>query len=83
MPAKSKSPEAAQKKVWKEECKALERAYCKILSDANKAQKAAAKKLKAAEREYDAAIKRIDREVPKATRNIERRIGILAGRLGA
>jgi uncharacterized protein YlxW (UPF0749 family) len=83
MPAKSKSPEAAQHKVWKAERTALARTHAKVLRDANKAQRAASKKLKAAEREYDKALRRIDREVPKATANIERRIAILDGRLGA
>lgn len=83
MPRKSTSPEAAQKRVWKAERKTLGRAYCKVLNDANKAQKAAAKKLMAAKREYDATINRIDREVPKATKSIERRIAILDGRIGA
>lgn len=82
MPAKSTSPEAAQRKVWKAERNALGRAYSKVLQDANKAQSAATKKFMAAKREYEKAIKRIDREVPKATGKIERRIAILDGRLG-
>lgn len=82
MPAKSTSPEAAQKKVWKAERKALGRAYCKILNDALRASAQAVKKRDAALREYDATIKRIDREVPKATRKIEQRIAILDGRIG-
>jgi len=80
--SKSKTPEAAQKKVWKAERKALVRAYGKILNDANKAMKAASKKLKAAQREYEREMRRIDRDVPKATDKIERRIAILDGRLG-
>lgn len=82
MSAKSKSPEAAQKRAWKAERKDLIRAYSKIHSDAKKARIAAVKKLRAAEREYASDVARIGREVPKATDKIERRIAILDGRIG-
>lgn len=82
MSAKSKSPEAAQKKVWKAERNALGRAHSKILSDANKAAKDASKKLKAAKREHEKTIRRLNREVPKATEKIRRRIAILDARIG-
>ena len=82
MPAKSKSPEAAQKKVWKAELKTLSRNRGKILSDAAKAERTATKEFAAAGRKYKAAIDRIKREVPKATKSIDRRIAILEGRIG-
>ena len=82
LPAKSKSPEAAQKRIWKAERKDLVRAYTKIMNDATRAVEAAAKKLKAAQREYDREMRRIDSEVPKASKKIERRMAILDGRIG-
>lgn len=83
MPAKSKSPESAQKKVWKAERKDLARSLKKVLSDGHKARLAAVRELRAAEREYSITVARIDREVPKAAKDIKRRIAILDGRLGA
>ena len=82
MPAKSLSPEAAQKRVWKQEMKTLGRNYRKILSDALKSRKAAARDVRTAQRKYAAIVKRIDTQVPRATAAIERRVAILEGRIG-
>jgi len=82
MPAKPSTITAAEKRVIRAETKAFVRSLSKVQSDAKKARIAAVKKLRAAEREYSSAVARIDREVPKATKSIERRIAILAGRLG-
>lgn len=83
MSAKSKSPEAAQRKVWKSELKTLASNQRKILADAARAEKQATKEFAAACRKYKASIDRIKREVPKATKEIYRRMAILEGRIGA
>jgi hypothetical protein len=83
MPAKKpESHESAMRKMWKAERVTLGRTYCKILSDALKADKAAAKEFRAAQRKYQATRKRIDKAVPRQTAKIERRIAILDGKLG-
>jgi hypothetical protein len=96
MPAKSKSPEAAQRKVWKAELKTLESNRRKVLRDFTAAHFAETKKVQEqvrivqrAQKELDAAIAKRTRLMAKnekseksALRTIDRRIAILRGRIG-
>jgi hypothetical protein len=89
MPAKSKSPEAAQRKVWKAELKTLEANRRKVAKDAlnerKKAQLTVQEAMKALNTAKFAA-ERIHAKVLKkegdAVKNIDRRIAILRGRIG-
>lgn len=82
MPTKSDSHDSAMLKVWTTERKLLARRHKKILADVLRAQRAATKELRTAERKYNATMKRIDRDVRQVTKAIERRVGILDGKLG-
>lgn len=89
MPAKSKSPEAAQKKVWKAEIRAHQQAAAKVAKDFNAEERRLKKELsKAMKARIAAAMKlgkfQTDRakKEPRALSAIERRIAILKGRLG-
>jgi hypothetical protein len=89
MPAKSKSPEAAQRKVWKAELKSLEANRRKVAKDFVSARKEAQAAVIMARKSLNAAnasaarlhARHLKLE-PAALRNIDRRIAILNGRLG-
>lgn len=89
MSAKSKSPEAAQKKAWKLELKSLESARRKVSKDVaaeirrsfksvQDASYAAAK----ARRKHEQTCKRLFSTEHRNLSSIDRRIGILKGRVG-
>lgn len=91
MPArKSKSPEAAQKKVWKAEIRDQENAAKKLNKDFDAEQRtirkqitAAEKALSAANRKYARFVARRSKVVPATLREIETRIAVLRGRIEA
>lgn len=82
MPAKPLSPEAAQKRVWTAELKTMLKNRRKVVSDIARARKAADKELLAAERKHTTIWKRLLKVEPIQIKSIDRRIGILNGRLG-
>lgn len=89
MPAKSKSPEAAQRKAWKAELKTLEANRRKVTKDANTERKKARLEVQAAMKAMNTAkfaAQRIEAKVLKkegdAVKAIDRRINILRGRIG-
>jgi hypothetical protein len=82
MPAKSTSPEAAQKRVWKAEIKDLNKAATQIRAEFRAEQK---QLIAASEKAHKAVLKfqvRAEKKMPKLLADIERRIGILKGRIG-
>jgi hypothetical protein len=90
MPAKSKSPEAAQRKVWKADIKQFEAAARKLNKDFEAEQKAlrkgieqAEKALGTANRKYTAFVARRSKVLPARLREIETRIAVLRGRIEA
>lgn len=90
MPSKSKSPEAAQRKLWRAEIKQQEAAARKVNRDFDAEQRALQKQIKAAEkllsqanRKYAAFVTRRSKVVPKTLREIETRIAVLRGRIEA
>lgn len=82
MPAKPLSPEAAQKRVWAAELKTITQNRRKVVRDIAKARKASAKDLLAAQRKDTALRQRLLKWEPLQLKSIDRRIGILNGRLG-
>lgn len=81
MPAKSSSPEAAQKKLWKLEARDLERTRRKISKDFNYEQKRLRQESEAANRKLTKFIAHRSRSEPKELAEIDRRLGILNGRI--
>lgn len=82
MSAKSKSHEAAQRKVWKAELKAIDANRRKVLRDFDSARRPLAKAARDAASKLAAFDKRASRQKPRVLTNIERRRGILVGKLG-
>ncbi len=83
MPAKtSLTPEEAQKRVWKSDLKNLEKQRRKVGRDFTAARKPLAKAFQQARRKLDAFDAREAKLRPRALSNIDRRIGILKGRIG-
>lgn len=83
MPAKkSLSPEEAQKRVWKSDLKTLEKQRRKVARDFTAARKPLKKAFLQARRKLDAFDAREEKLRPRAVANIDRRIGILKGRIG-
>jgi hypothetical protein len=87
---KSKSHEAAQKKLWKADIKALRATATKIGRDfeAEHRQRLAslnkAERLHAAEqRKYHAFLARRDKKLPASLKDIHTRISILRGRIAS
>lgn len=90
MPAKSKSPEAAQRKVWKAEIRAHEVAAGKLNKDFDAEQKALRKAIEKAEKalgtansKYTRFVARRSKLLPARLREIETRIAVLRGRIEA
>lgn len=89
MSAKSKSPEAAQKKVWKAELKTHERSRIQIGRDYAAARKPFVKAVEKARNEFIKAgealekfDQRVAKQMPREVQAVERRIDIIKGRLG-
>ncbi len=82
MSAKSTSPEAAQKKVWKAEIRVHEKARRKIRADFRNEQKRLIADCKRADKALDRFMLRVEKQLPKEEAAIDRRIGILKGRIG-
>lgn len=86
MPAKKQETppthDAAQKRVWKSDLKHLETMRRKVGRDFDAARKPLYKAFLAARRKLDAFDKREEKLRPRAVAKIDRRIGIVKGRLG-
>jgi hypothetical protein len=82
MPAKSKSPEAAQHRVWKAELSTLERSRRKVDRDFDKEADRLHKAVIAAKRKEDAYCTKLKTARPRAMAKIDSRIAVLRGRLG-
>jgi hypothetical protein len=89
MPAKSTSPEAAQRKVWKAEIRSIQNAGIKIIRDFNAEERRLEREVDKADKARNAAFSKLNKF--KAGRNkkearelsqIQRRIAILEGRIG-
>jgi hypothetical protein len=90
MTTKSKTHDAAQKKLWKQEIKTLEASLRKVGKDfeAERKQRLAAidkaeKTLSAEQAKYARFVARREKVLPKSTKSIETRIAIIRGRLDA
>lgn len=82
MPAKSKSPEAAQRKVWQAELKQLEAAGRKVTKDHSREFTRLQAEVKKAQKKLDAFRIRAGKQTVRAFNKIESRIAVLRGRLG-
>lgn len=82
MSAKSTSHEAAQRKVWKTELKLLQKNHRAIERDFKVARAPLAKEAASAIKKLQAFDARMERQLPRALKAIERRSGILRGKLG-
>jgi hypothetical protein len=76
------SHDAAQKRVWKADLKSLEASRRKVGRDFDAARKPLYKAFLAARRKLDAFDTREEKLRPRAVAKIDRRIGILKGRIG-
>lgn len=82
MPAKSTSHEAAQRKVWQTELKLLDKNHRAVVRDFKEARKPLAVAAAAAAKKLAAFDARSNRQLPRTLKAIERRRGILTGKLG-
>lgn len=89
MSSKSKSPEAAQKKAWKLELKSLESARRKVVRDITAEQRRSLKTVQdanyaaiRARRKHEKNCERLEAVEERNLTSIDRRIGILKGRVG-
>jgi hypothetical protein len=82
MPAKSKSPEAAQRKVWKAELKTTEANRRKIAKDFDRERDRLWKEFMAARKKLDAYDAKAEKTKPRALAKFDSRIAVLRGRLG-
>ena len=82
MPAKSKSPEAAQRKVWKAELSTLEKSRRKVDRDFDKEANRLHQIALVAKRKENAYCDRMKKARPRALAKIDSRIAVLRGRLG-
>lgn len=91
MPArKSASHELAQKKLWKQEYKALEASLSKVNKDFDAEQKQrvaavakAERSLATEQRKYTRFIARREKVLPKSLKDITTRMAVLRGRIEA
>ncbi len=81
MPAKTTSPEAEQKKLWKAEARNLEKTRSKIRRDFRVEQKRLIKASEAAHQAVTKFMARAEKQLPKLEADIDRRLGILNGRI--
>lgn len=82
MPAKSKSPEAAQRKVWSAEIKTLEGNRRKVKRDFDKERDRLWKAFMTARKKLDAYDAKAEKALPRALAKFDSRIAVLRGRLG-
>ena len=82
MPAKSTSHEAAQRKVWQTELKLLDKNQRAVERDFKQARAPLAKAASIAAKKLAAFDARTARQLPRTVKAIERRRGILKGKLG-
>lgn len=82
MPAKSKSPEAAQRKVWKEELKQLDSVTRKVTRDYEHELKRLKGEISKAEKALLNFKKRADKTVARERAKVDSRRSVLRGRLG-
>lgn len=82
MPAKSTSPEAAQRKLWAAEIKTHEKAARKVTADFRNEQKRLIATSLAAHKAVEKFMARAEKQMPKQLAAIDSRIAILKGRLG-
>jgi hypothetical protein len=82
MPAKSITPEAAQKKVWAAEIKTRLRSIRKVKADFRNEQKRLIAESLAAHKAVVKFHARAEKQLPKMIAAEETRIAILKGRLG-
>lgn len=82
MPAKSTSPEAAQNKLRRIEIRDLEKTRRRIRADFRNEQKRLIKESVAAHKAVLKFQARAEKQMQKTEADIDRRIGILRGRLG-
>jgi hypothetical protein len=82
MYSKSKSPDAAQRKVWKAELKQLDAAGRKIAGDFLREQKRINAELKKAEKAFADFNRKSGKRYTAARSKIDSRLAVLRGRLG-
>lgn len=82
MPAKSSSPEAAQNKLRKVEIRQLEQQRRKVRADFRNEQKRLISDCTKADKALTKFMVRVEKQLPKEEAYIDRRIGIIKGRLG-
>lgn len=82
MPAKSLSPEAAQRKLWTAEIKTHNKAARQVKADFRNEQKRLIAACQVADKALNKFMARVERQLPKQLDSIESRIAILKGRLG-
>ena len=82
MPSKSKSPEAAQRKVWKAELTTLERNRRKVERDFDKERHRLHQAAIAAKRKEEDFCRKAEKSQPRALAKFDSRIAVLKGRLG-
>jgi hypothetical protein len=82
MSAKSKSPEAAQRKVWKAELKTTEANRRKVARDFDIERDRLWQVFIAARKKLDAYDAKTEKAKPRALAKFDSRIAVLRGRLG-
>jgi phosphoenolpyruvate-protein kinase (PTS system EI component) len=82
MSAKTTSPEAAQKKVWKAELRDHQKAASKVKADWRNEQKRLIAACESSRKALDRFMARAEKQMPKQLNAIDRRIQILKGRIG-
>lgn len=83
MSVKSSSPEAAQKKLWKLEARDLEATRRRVLKDFDREQRRLRSEAEVANKKLTKFIAHRSKTEPKALAEIDRRLGILNGRIHA
>ncbi len=81
MPSKSTSPEAAQKKLWKIEASDLRKVRRKISKDFDAEQNRLRQESATANKKLTQFIVKRAKSEPKALADVDRRLGILNGRI--
>ena len=80
---KSSSPEAEQKKLWRLEIRDHEKARRKVSQDFNAEHARLRKEAETANKKLSQFIAKRAKQEPKALADIDRRLGILNGRIHA
>ena len=79
---KTTTPDAAQRKAWKAELRSLETQRRKIRADFRNEQKRLIKEAEKAHKAVQKFMARVEKQLPAREAEIDRRAGILRGRLG-